>query len=90
MYLTPPSAIIGTLFLTLLQTSRIAENCGTPTPATILVVQMEPGPIPTLIPSAPAFNKNFAASAVAMFPTTTSTSLFNLFNSFNNETTLSV
>ena len=74
VYFTPPSAITGTLFFILLQTSRIAENCGTPTPATILVVQMEPGPIPTLIPSAPAFNKNFAASAVATLPTTISTS----------------
>ena len=27
--------------------------CGTPTPATIRVVQIEPGPIPTLTPSAP-------------------------------------
>ena len=33
---------------------------------------MEPGPIPTLIPSAPALTRNFAAAAVAMFPTITS------------------
>ena len=62
VYLIPPSAITGTLLSMELQTSKIAENCGTPTPATILVVHIEPGPIPTLIPSAPASNKNFAAS----------------------------
>ncbi len=33
---------------------RMALTCGTPTPATTLVVQMDPGPTPTLIPSAPA------------------------------------
>ena len=31
-----------------------AVSCGTPTPATIRVVQIEPGPMPTLIASAPA------------------------------------
>jgi hypothetical protein len=31
----------------------IAEICGTPTPATMRVVQMEPGPTPTLTASAP-------------------------------------
>ena len=58
----------------------MAENWGKPTPATILVVQIEPGPIPTLIPSAPALIKNFAASAVAIFPTMISTSLKFFFN----------
>ena len=38
----------------------------------ILVVQIDPGPIPTLTPSAPAFTKKSAASAVAIFPTITS------------------
>jgi len=28
--------------------------CGTPTPVTMRVVQMEPGPMPTLTASAPA------------------------------------
>jgi hypothetical protein len=30
-----------------------AVICGTPTPVTTRVVQMEPGPMPTLTPSAP-------------------------------------
>ena len=41
-----------------------------PTPVTILVVQIEPGPIPTLITSTPALIKSLAASFVAIFPTT--------------------
>ena len=32
----------------------IAVSCGTPTPATMRVVQIEPGPMPTLTASAPA------------------------------------
>jgi len=68
-YLIPPSAIIFTfLFLIPFLTDRIALNCGTPIPATNLVVQIEPGPIPTFIISTPKFNKNFAASGVAIFP----------------------
>ena len=47
----------------------IAEICGTPTPATILVVQIEPGPIPTLIISTPELYNFFAASPVAILPT---------------------
>ena len=35
---------------------------------TTLVVQIEPGPIPTLIKSTPRFAKKFAASAVAILP----------------------
>ena len=54
-------------------TLRIADNCGKPTPATTLVVQIEPGPIPTFTPSAPASTKYLAASPVAIFPTITST-----------------
>ena len=38
-------------------------------PATILVVQIEPGPIPTLIISAPELYNFFAASPVAILPT---------------------
>ena len=68
-YLIPPSEIIFTLlFLTPCLTASIALNCGTPIPATSLVVQIDPGPIPTLIISTPNFIKNFAASAVAIFP----------------------
>ena len=38
-------------------------------PATILVVQIDPGPIPTFIISAPELYNFFAASPVAIFPT---------------------
>ena len=53
----------------------IAVSCGTPTPATIRVVQIEPGPMPTLIASAPASISALAASAVATLPATTWTAL---------------
>jgi hypothetical protein len=56
------------LFLTPFLTSRIALSCGTPIPAINLVVQIDPGPIPTLITSTPSFIKNLAASVVAIFP----------------------
>ena len=70
----PPSDIIGILnFFATLYVSEIACNCGTPTPATILVVQIDPGPIPTFNESAPALIKSFAASAVAILPTITGT-----------------
>src|SRR6056300_187772 len=76
VYLIPPSAITGTpLPFMAAATSKTAENCGKPTPATTLVVQIEPGPIPTLTASAPASTKNLAASGVAMLPTTTSNCL---------------
>ena len=55
-------------------TSKTAENCGYPTPAITRVVQIDPGPIPTLMPSAPASTKYLAASAVAILPTMTSRS----------------
>ena len=42
--------------------------CGTPTPATTRVVQIDPGPIPTLTTSAPASINARVASAVATFP----------------------
>ncbi len=48
-------------------------------PATNLVVQIEPGPIPTLITSAPALIRNFAASGVAIFPAHKAVFLFFLF-----------
>ena len=35
----------------------MAVICGTPTPATTRVVQIEPGPMPTLTASAPAFDQ---------------------------------
>ena len=46
----------------------LAEICGTPTPATIRVVQIEPGPMPTLTQSAPALMRSRAASAVTILP----------------------
>ncbi len=46
----------------------IAVSCGTPTPATMRVVQIEPGPMPTLIASAPASISALAPSAVATLP----------------------
>ena len=67
--LIPPSEIILTfLFFTALFTFIIAVICGTPIPATILVVQIDPGPIPTFKISAPELYNALAASAVAMFP----------------------
>ena len=69
----PPSAINGTPdFSSALATLAIALICGTPTPATIRVVQIEPGPIPTLTPSAPASTNANAALAVAILPPITS------------------
>jgi hypothetical protein len=51
----PPSAITGTPDLAASSAaSMIAVSCGTPTPATMRVVQIEPGPMPTLTQSAPA------------------------------------
>ena len=49
----------------------MAEICGTPTPATTRVVQMEPGPMPTFTASAPASIRAAAASPVAMLPART-------------------
>ena len=46
----------------------MAESCGAPTPETIRVVQIEPGPIPTLIAPAPALCNAKAAAPVATFP----------------------
>ena len=52
----------------------MAVSCGTPTPATMRVVQIEPGPMPTLMASAPASISALAPSPVAMLPATTCTS----------------
>ena len=47
VYFTPPSAIKGIdEFFSASDTFIIAESCGYPTPATTLVVHIEPGPIP--------------------------------------------
>lgn len=74
-HLFPPSEIKGILnFLQTGATSITADNYGTPAPATILVIQMDPFPIPHLIPSAPALIKFKAPSPVATDPATISTS----------------
>ena len=65
----PPSDMILTfLLLNFSLTFNIALSWGTPIPATNLVVQIEPGPIPTLTTSTPSLIKNFAASGVAILP----------------------
>ena len=51
---------------------------GTPTPATTRVVQIEPGPTPTLTPSAPASISACAPARVATLPPITSTSVLAL------------
>ncbi len=69
----PPSAMTGTPCPGHSSTaSTIAVNCGTSTPATMRVVQIEvPGSIPTLTASAPASITGQRASAVATLPTMT-------------------
>ena len=65
----PPSAIIGTPEpFAALTHSSMAVICGTPAPVTTRVVQILPGPIPTLIASTPASINAFVASAVATLP----------------------
>ena len=60
---TLPSSAAATL--------ATAVICGTPTPAMMRVVQIDPGPTPTLTPSAPASTSALAASAVTTLPPTT-------------------
>ena len=54
--------------------SAIAVICGTPAPLTTRVVQIDPGPMPTLIPSTPNEIKSRAPSNVATLPAIKSTS----------------
>ena len=69
----PPSPMIGTSAARAAAAHiMIAVSCGTPTPATIRVVQMLPGPMPTFTPSAPASMSAAVPSAVATFPATRS------------------
>src|SRR3546814_14329751 len=49
--------------------------CGMPTPATMRVVQIEPGPMPTFTASAPASTRARAPPAVATLPATTCVAL---------------
>ena len=68
--LMPPSAMMRLPSLSAASAqSMIAVICGTPMPAMIRVVQMEPGPIPTLTTSAPWSNSALVPSAVATLPT---------------------
>ena len=74
--LMPPSAITGVPLLRQASTASItAVSCGTPTPATMRVVQIEPGPMPTLTASAPWSISALAPSLVATLPATTWVSL---------------
>ena len=50
---------------------KIAVICGTPAPATTLVVHMDPGPTPTFTQSAPRLTKSRVPSAVATLPAIT-------------------
>jgi hypothetical protein len=69
----PPSPMIGTSCSCATAAHiMIAVSCGTPTPATIRVVQMLPGPMPTFTPSAPASMSAAVPSGVATFPATRS------------------
>ncbi|MNH08861.1 hypothetical protein D3C79_682950 [compost metagenome] len=65
----PPSAITGIPVPSSASTaSEMAVIWGTPTPVTIRVVQMEPGPIPTLTALTPAATSALAPAAVATLP----------------------
>src|ERR1700744_4990940 len=73
-YCNPPSPITGTPAGPQTATaSRIAVICGAPTPATTRVVQIEPGPTPTLTASAPASSSACEPALVATLPPITST-----------------
>src|SRR5512142_883584 len=68
-YFTPPSETTGTPYFSAARAqSSTAVICGTPTPATTRVVQIDPGPIPTFTASTPALQSASVASAVATFP----------------------
>lgn len=60
--------------------SSKADNCGTPLPATTLVMQILPFPIPHLIPSAPLLIRFSAPYPVAIDPETISMFGNKLFN----------
>src|SRR6266571_4007805 len=70
-YFTPPSAITGTpVPFAARAASTMAVICGTPAPVTTRVVQMDPGPMPTLRPSKPRAMRSRAPSYVPTFPAT--------------------
>ena len=53
--------------------SRIALNCGRPTPVIIRVVHMAPGPTPTFTMSAPAATRSATPAAVTTLPAASGT-----------------
>src|ERR1700722_15931741 len=68
-YLMPPSAMIGIpRGPAARKASEMAVIWGMPAPGTMRVVQMLPGPMPTLMASAPASMRAMAPSYVAMLP----------------------
>src|SRR6266567_1473860 len=70
-FVMPPSAMMGmSCRCAALAQSEMAVTCGTPTPATMRVVQIEPGPMPTLTPSTSALMSAVVPSAVATLPAT--------------------
>ena len=80
----PPSLIIPIfLFFKAAAASITAVICGTPVPATIRVVHIDPGPIPTFTASAPASANAFAPAAVAILPAITSKFLYVFLMAFN-------
>ena len=70
----PPSAIIG--LRAAFAHQRRAANCQPPVPKPVFtfVIQTFPGPIPTLVASAPAFSSSRTASGVPTFPAITKVS----------------
>ena len=70
----PPSAMIG--LRAAFEHHRRAANCQPPVPNPVftLVIQTLPGPIPTLVASAPAFSNSRTASGVPTFPAMTKVS----------------
>src|SRR5688572_16978277 len=65
---TPPSEITGTLPRAAFTQLAIAVICGTPAPVTTRVVQIDPGPMPTLIASTPASISSCAPVVVPTLP----------------------
>ena len=62
-YLMPPSAMTGMPCLVAARAASVmAVIWGIPAPVTMRVVQMEPGPMPTLTASAPASMRAMAPS----------------------------
>ena len=70
----PPSAIMG--LRAAFEHQRRAANCQPPVPKPVFtfVMQTLPGPIPTLVASAPAFSNSRTASGVPTFPAMTKVS----------------